>query len=483
MGTVAVALLIASLANAQGYSYQLASSGDPSGGTYTGKQNGSYYTGSLGYGAAPQSSAGTPTCLATGTVTYTYTWSGPASTAPQGVIEKVTTSASWGGASGSCADGQEDTPSNGPLSGTFSGTHYYGAVGGATVTVTISGATGTGTTGTVGGVGVIGSASVWMTVSITPITLALSGVTVTGSTNNIAVGQYLTATAGSYDGNASDTYTWSTPSAGNPFLGYNPKAASCPAATPFAVPPTSSTKLNCFFGAPGSPNIACSYYSATTGATVPLTVPVTVAGPHIAVPYADQIGKMHLLTTSYVDWITGSPYPTWFKLWDTTYDGQTYGIFYGDVLTDPPFLTAGSGVFGHVQTLDRKKTYNGTLSEQTGLDTIFPQANEEVGGLDWTPCDGMSKNLFNDAPGLSPSDFANFTLVWQGNYYLYIFYKPTTLSDVTTASVYVPISYIPWEADGSCALVIPNSWTGSDGGSMFDKGSTTYPAISSWPTW
>jgi hypothetical protein len=55
--------------------------------------------------------------------------------------------------------------------------------------------------------------------------------------------------------------------------------------------------------------------------------------------------------------------------------------------------------------------------------------------------------------------------------------------DGAGSSVFVPVEYIPWNSLGSCSLVAPSTWSGSDSGSGFASGSTTYPALSAWPTW
>lgn len=399
---------------------------------------------------------------------------------PQATIVAIKVVAHWSGASGSCQDGYGDAPVNAGSSpnaqGTSSGTHYVVVTTpnpiNFTVTIPQATANGTSAPGTYSEI-----ASVNVTITPYPIGISCLG----QISGNLAVGQYQTTTFHGM-GFAGDSYTWYE-SYGSPFANYSPSAAATSAPTPFNIPPTTSNTLSCYFGAAQPVNISCSYYSPTAGVTVLLGEILNVYAPSI-LGKTGQIGKMNLLTGSpLVDWISGSPYPTQFLLWDTSYIGITSGMFEEHQVTDPAFLSPGSGSWGYVQTINQNSVVNGTphvLSQ--GLDGGFPRTNIWPGSTPgFVPANGTTRFVFDDAPGFTSMPTVNTAESISTALNLYIFYKP--VASAAGPSVYVPCVDVPWLAWGGFSFSTPNTWSAPpyDLGSEISLG--VVPALADWPTW
>jgi len=303
----------------------------------------------------------------------------------------------------------------------------------------------------------------------------------------VAVGQYVIATVNGM-GATGDTYQWTmVEDTADPFAGYSPSSTGCAAPTPFEVPSNTINVLKCYFGGQGEGYINCSYYSAQANASIQLTQTVSVEGPNMN-NVARTVGKMSLLVgTPPTDWTSGSPYPTAFFLFDAIDTGHNWGMWENDMVTDPSFLTTGSGEWGLVQTVYQTATYNGTMrTTATGLDGGFPVPNLSPGvAKGFIPADGVTQFLTSDAPGWSsfPANLTeSFTLSIATQLSLYIFYKPGP--DNAGPSVYVPCTFIPWTANGAFEFTLPTTWspppydTGSGVGKVI-----TYPSLGFWPTW
>ncbi len=319
-----------------------------------------------------------------------------------------------------------------------------------------------------------------------PITLSVVG-PVTAA-NDLAVGQLVIVTVNG--GGTGDTYAWSTPSAGNPFATYTADASSSHL-TLFSLPTdTNHNSIKCRFGSEGAPTISCMYHSALLNADIPLTVSLTVKGP-TRTSTSSVIGRMKLLR-GHLDWDPGAgTSPDEFSLYDAVLKNITAGVWQTDVLTDPSFLTAGSGSWGYVQTKKRTTILNGTPQPTaTGLDFPvnfdgFPYPDvfisDHYASIMWTPANGANLRGFNDSPGDDPAPSVTCTWEFKGYYSLWLFYK--AVDDVAGSSAYVPIAYIPWNSLGDISLVLPNTWTQEDNGSGFAGGAATYPPLTQWPIW
>lgn len=155
----------------------------------------------------------------------------------------------------------------------------------------------------------------------------------------------------------------------------------------------------------------------------------------------------------------------------------------------PSFLTPGSGIWGFVQTKYRADILNGIPTPLgTGLDHgwfPYPDAEPSGAGANWTAANESAARSLDDDPGITtiPTSLA-YTYQVRGDYSIYVFYKPVDDSVGTGTSVFVPVQFIPWRAYGTWTFAPPTTWgPQSDDGSEFTPGSTTYPALSSWPIW
>jgi len=194
---------------------------------------------------------------------------------------------------------------------------------------------------------------------------------------------------------------------------------------------------------------------------------------------------MNLLTGSpLADWVSGSPYPTKFCLFDATYLAITWGMFQGNTLLDPSFVVGGPGQWGYAQTVNATLTVNGNVFAGTGLDGhSFPAKNSIGGSTAWSPSDGTSKRLYSDKPGYDPVDLSqNIVATFRGDFKLYIFYQPPP--SLAGSSVFVPIQCNPWKAYGGYTFTFPTTFSAPpyDSGSAFGV-TVVYPALSAWPTW
>lgn len=447
--------------------------GYPSGGAVT--------SGSGGYsssGATRTGSAGGVPASIGGTLTWEWNWTG-SGPAPSYVILKVDASATWTGPGGTCSDGMGDPtqlvgppPPAPPNSGTSSGTHYLlQAVSGSTFTYTVNPSPSISS----------GSVGVSVTVVPTPIYISLSGPSNTGSEYNIDVGQRLTAVLNG-TGTPGDTYTWSTPTAGNPLAGYTASASSASVSL-FSPPPTTSSSLSCYFGSSGSPVIQCNYYSALLGQTVTITANLNVLGP-ARVEFYEGCGTMMLMTGTFpiLAPYSGSGSPASFNLWGATYGTTTAGMWQVDKIADPSCVTLGSGSWGYIQTRNATFTVNGTPVHFTGLDGTFPMMDALTGSTNWSAAVNSSHRGYNDTPGrfgsLSPFPFS---LDCNLSYNLYIFYQPPV--DAAGSSIWVPMRFIPWSALGQCSSSSSSGpWAQTDSGSGFGS-ALDYIPPASWPVW
>ena len=459
-------------------------SGYPQGGTWTGTTGGFGNSGNQRNGAASG-----PSNSCQGPLNSSWTWGGTRP-APQYAILTVTASASWGGsATGTCNDGFSDPVVVSPQppltqnSGTSTAVHYVlENVTSGVVTFTVN------PTASAAG----GGCAVSIAVTVTPISLTLSGGTQVGSAYYLAVGQFLTATVNGMPGDYDDydIFTWSTPSGGNPYAGYSPTQTSCATPIAFSLPAADSNTLSCYFGKPATVTISCSYWSWTANLTAAFSVTVTVAGPTIT-NIAEQVGKTNLLVTGPppADWTSGSPYPTGFRLWDSIWTTYKSGMWEVNTLNDPTFLTSGTGTWGCVQIINLSSYQNGTvLQTLTGLDGNFPYKDANPADLSptqWSSANGTTARWQIDSPGWPPPTLPSsvtYSRNLNGSFAVFIFYKPPG------ALTYVPVKEIQWAVKGGFQFTSATTWGPLPPDTTLDTGSapgtvSNYPDLSSWPIW
>lgn len=168
-----------------------------------------------------------------------------------------------------------------------------------------------------------------------------------------------------------------------------------------------------------------------------------------------------------------------FFLYGATYQGQTFGVWQVDKLSDPAFLTLSSGIWGYVQVASYTSTLNGgTPQTFSGLDNGFPY-EEANGNTNWTAADNQTARTWQDSPGAGPLPPAPLTYSFSGDFNLYIFYKPP--ADAAGDSVYIPFRLLPWASKGRCSATSGGQWSQQDDGSGWSPGAGDYP----WPfpTW
>lgn len=288
-------------------------------------------------------------------------------------------------------------------------------------------------------------------------------------------------------GGQSDTYVWSAPSGGRPFLNYVASLSSA-VFTEYANPATNSSSMSCYFGKPEeSATIRCTYHSSQYNVDVPLQKTIKVVGPQRDEKRHD-IYQLQLLkgASSDIEWTSGSPYPNAYMLWGAVYNDPEHGIsiwgmYQVDTLRDPGHLSPGSGTWGYVQTKDRRSyLFDVEIEHSTGLDGGFPYP-DYTNSDGWISADGDTRRRFRDKPGAADiTQVFPLDLRYEGNYDLYIFYKPT--DSAAGSSVYVPVRFIPWAAKGECAAqTYSGSWTQQDLGSGWRSGATDYPTT--FPQW
>ena len=191
-----------------------------------------------------------------GQITVTFTWNqegDPNSLPPEAVIVKQTSSASWNGDSGTCADGLGDAavPSTGGE--TSSGVHYIARSNpGSSFQITVTpSATVSAGGGFQFGPPVGGSCTVTFSAQTYCVRMPLNGVVKIEQSYQILIGQKFSSTISFDPGSptsAGDTYAW-TLSGGDPFADYMAPPPTGPAVyTPFTSPTGAS--LNCYFANP-----------------------------------------------------------------------------------------------------------------------------------------------------------------------------------------------------------------------------------------
>lgn len=426
-----------------------------------------------------------------GQVTITFTWSGPEGTEPEGTLIAVKSLAQASAVMGNVASSnglsdptdawsvllippaiyQFNSMTGWQSDRTTHRTKWINDKVGHTFTVTLT-PTASSTTGPGG--------SVSVQATIYPITLTFTGPV--GTDRLLAVGQRFKAEVTGV-GTGTETYTWSTPSAGDPFEDY---LTSSYASTyfPFEMPATSDKTLECHFAKLATPSISCTYYSALAGKSVTVSKTISVLGPNRS-EQTHSIGLMQLLHGSPPNWNvwnSGSPYPSGYLLWGGVYEhptlgAQTWGVWQVDILTEPEFIS-GSGEWGYVQIRNRTSTLNGNTTYGTGLDTAFPYTCPIAGGA-WTSTGSSNRRVFSDAPGHSPLSPFPLTFSFDGNYDLYIFYKP--VDSPAGSSVRIPIRKFPWASKGECASSTSSgSWSQQDNGSGWKSGALDYPSFPDW---
>jgi hypothetical protein len=168
---------------------------------------------------------------------------------------------------------------------------------------------------------------------------------------------------------------------------------------------------------------------------------------------------------------------TAFMLWGIPYEDVTWGIYQVDRLLDPTFVGTTHGQWAYVQTKTRTATLNRQPDTATGLDLGYPYGN-----MFWQPADGVTRQVFKDAPGYYcqtgnvlayPFDYE-----YSGTFALYVFYIPPASS--AGNSVPIPVASKSWKAKGFCSVDTAGVWTESDTGSGFYGATTNYPPFPSW---
>jgi hypothetical protein len=480
--TKALFILLASIALAcHARAGWVLDTGYPQGGTVTAGYGSFTTSGSSRSGLAGGIGSGVE-----GPLTFKWTWTGT-DPRPSCVALKVVATASWTGGSGSCDNGMDDPQvltfppppaPQVPTSGISDGTHYVAQeVAGNSFTYSVNPAATTSS----------GTSYVYAEVTILPVSLSLTGPV--GSSQQMAVGQLLSAKVNGLGG-ANDTFTWSKPNSCYPFGNYQADVNSA-IYTPFTLPSTTSDEMTCYFGKGGSAQIKCKYHSSGTPTfDVDLTTTVDVKEPERK-PGTHKVGTMRLLTLSRLDYVAGGADPKYFWLWGVTHSEigfgtNTAGMWHVLKMVDPTFLTPGSGIFGLVQTKDRTATVVGQATEHTtGLDGPFPFPDFLTNTTDWKPADDNAKYHLVDAPGILDLAAVNYPydLTWRGNYWLYEFYKPA--DDAAGPSVFVVAHVYPWRAYGSCAgTQLSGPWTkNQDDGSGWQTGATGFLDPATYPIW
>ncbi len=438
----------------------LVTNGSP-GGPYT-LNNGSWGNGGTGQ-----------TASCSGTITATFTWVGPDPAPAKAVVTQTCSSGAWAyTGSASSADGLGDSPvvqttSIPPyVSSNSSGTHYSLVNGGASVSVQCS--------PSCSGSGSVASAGVGYSATCQPLSVSLTGPVRYEGALHVAVGQSVRASVSSPVAASGDEYSWAAPGE-NPFANYQ-VSTSGGVFTPFALPPTTSSSMSFYFGKAGTATVECLYYSFLLNATIDLTTQVTVDGP-ARTNYNESCGTMQLLSiagTTLTVWAPGGATPTGFWLWGAVDEnGHIWGCHEHDTLSDPAFLSEGSGSWTYAQVKGGYVTTDGARTDFSGIDGTFPYPHTAI-----YSASHLEQGGFDDRPGADwtgvLSRYLPLTVDHDQEFQLFIFYKPP--DDAAGASVYVPKTRFNWNATGACASADGIGWTQSDRSSGFHV-TTDYP----WP--
>jgi hypothetical protein len=283
---------------------------------------------------------------------------------------------------------------------------------------------------------------------------------------------------------ANDTYTWSKPTAGDPFFDYVTSAFES-VFFPFDDDDDDDGNLQtCYFATGGissdpatktTPILECKYFCATNGQTYDITAKVNVLAPTFKEGTSGQCNQS-AGTFDLIDIVTSNGQmtittdhtnPTDFRMYGAVDNASdpAFGLFLGASVSDPAGFGPELGQWGFVQVLHDysqsppiSEIDNSTMPLTQGYPYLLPKYG--ASSPYWFTClPSKSEKIFSDFPGFSNLRTGSppFALPYNTSFDLYVFYKPPG------NGIFVPISVIKWFAAGTAAVDQSKNWTCSDG--------------------
>ena len=419
--------------------------------------NGEWGGTALTGGYPPNEGSGPGSASCAGPVTATFTWDNegdPTSFPPDAVFIKETSTASWSGDSGSCANGLLHPPTGGPNGQVSTGSRWTSIANpGNSFSLPSVNPLANVVRGDVGSFGPVtpGVAHVGYVAETFPVRLIISGTKLVNGKPTLLIGQRLSATLdiGNLPPHLGDSFTWVVTN-GAPFSNYVASAAAG-IYTAFASP--NSPNMQCWFAQAIEPiTVRCTFQSMTANSSVVVDRDdvVTVA-PSFDLQRA--IGTMQILGNA-------------FQLYGATYNGLNAGVhYYGHVMTPAFWIEGGDmGNWNLTQILHATTTWvsNGTSYWDSSTNFVGPPSKHDGTSFPYSPQWPADVHVHadNDSPGIA--GISTFTVLFDSaDFSTYQLYMPPG-----AGSKFVPLKSLDWSYSAQVSRPTVNAAWGKVSGAI-----------------